>query len=80
MSGVKIPKGEIPWVTYKNKECETVCIITSKLSRDMYYCYGINNDGQFTRLGKAKTPAEFENKFSILERMGLQPVEKPERK
>ena len=66
---LKYPKGEEVYVSYYNKKCELLFILTAKLnSRDWYYLYELS-DGQFKKLGKARTPTELEEKYSVHEKM-----------
>ena len=64
----KYPAGEIAWVRYLNKAGETICIITSKESRDCYFLYDLI-DGKFVKRGKAKEPPELIEKFNVYKRM-----------
>lgn len=64
----KYPTGEIVWARYLNKVGETICIITSKESRDCYFLYDLI-DGKFVKRGKAKEPPELVEKFNVRERM-----------
>lgn len=67
MSDFRIPKGERLWVSYYNKKGELLFSLTSKeLSRDWYYLYRIE-DGKQTKLGRARTPAELEQKYKVNE-------------
>ena len=68
MGEVKYPTGETAWVRYANKKGETICIITSKESRDWYYLYELV-DGKFVKRGKAKEPPELVEKFGVYGKM-----------
>ena len=54
------PAGEILWTTYyKNREPKY--IITSKIgSREYYFLYPIENGIRGQRIGKVRSPIEFE--------------------
>ena len=54
------PAGEILWTTYyKNNELKY--IITSKIgSREFYFLYPIENGVRGKRIGKVRSPIEFE--------------------
>lgn len=43
-------------------------ILTSKESREFYFLYELI-DGEFKKLGKARTPKELEDKFEVSKRM-----------
>lgn len=43
-------------------------ILTSKDSRDFYFLYELV-DGNFRKLGKARSPMELEEKFRVYQRM-----------
>lgn len=64
----KLPKGETVWVEYQNRNHDTLFILTSKETRDMYFLYELVN-GVFKKLGKAKEPPELEQKFKVYERV-----------
>ena len=64
----KYPASETVWVRYANSKGETICIITSKETRDWYYLYDLV-DGKFVKRGKAKEPPELVEKFNVYERM-----------
>lgn len=64
----KYPKGERVWVGYYNAEHELCFILTSKESREFYFLYELV-DGEFKKLGKARTPKELEDKFEVSKRM-----------
>ena len=71
MSELKYPKGERIWVGYYNKDHELMFILTSKeSSRDYYFLYELN-DGVFKKLGKARSPKELEDKFSVDKKVGV---------
>ena len=73
MTGLNYPKGEIVWTGYYNRSDELLFIVTSKETREFYYLYELV-DGEFKKLGKAKTPSELEQRFRVKERM-LESVE-----
>lgn len=66
---LKIPKGEQVWVRYCKSSGEPVCVLTSKPARDFYFLYAVNADGSLTKLGKARSPTELEEKFDVQSRM-----------
>ena len=66
---IKYPKGETVWVSYCNSQKETVCILTSKPSRDFYYLYEVLSSGELKKLGKSRSPTELEEKFDVKARM-----------
>ena len=51
-----------------NAEHELCFILTSKESREFYFLYELV-DGEFKKLGKARTPKELEDKFEVSKRM-----------
>ncbi len=62
---LKYPKGERVWVGCYNEVHELKFIITSKeTSRDYYFLYEVV-DGEFRKLGRAKSPKELEDKFDV---------------
>lgn len=61
---MRYPKGETVWVSYINRNEELLFIITSKPIRDFYFLYEVVN-GEFKKLGKAKTPIELEKNFKV---------------
>lgn len=70
MSKIKYPKGEIVWVSYYNKSKELKFITTSKPARDAYYLYEFI-DGEFKKLGRAKTPTKLEEVYEIDRKINL---------
>ena len=69
-SKLKYPKGERIWVGSYNKDHELLFIMTSKeTSRDFYFLYKLVN-GEFKKLGKARSPKDLENKFDVARKMG----------
>lgn len=65
----KLPKGERVWVGYYNKAYELKFVVTSKdVLREFYFLYELV-DGEFRKLGKARTPRELEEKFDVIEKM-----------
>ena len=67
---LKYPKGEIVWESYYNKSRELKFIITSKPIRDSYFLYELV-DGEFKKLGKAKTPPELVEKYDVEKKIGV---------
>jgi len=73
MTKPKQIKGERVWVGYYNQAHELMFVITSKeLNRDYYFLYECVN-GEFKKLGKARSPLELEEKFQVIERMRQSP-------
>lgn len=65
MSRLKYPKNEIVCTSYYDVAHKLKYIVTTKMySIDSYFLYEYV-DGQFKKLGKAKTPTELEIKFDI---------------
>ena len=69
-SDLVYPKGEHVWVGYYTKDRNLLFIMTSKESRDFYYLYE-RIDGNFKKLGRAKSPQELEEKFEVDKRLGV---------
>ena len=69
-SNLVYPKGERVWVGYYTKDHDLLFIMTSKESRDFYYLYELI-DGNFQKLGRAKSPQELEEKFEVDKRLGV---------
>jgi hypothetical protein len=55
-------------VGYYDSHHELRFILTSKDSRDFYSLYELV-DGNFCKLGKARSPTELEEKFRVYQRM-----------
>lgn len=68
---IKAPKNETGMVLYLNKYHIPVFFLTTKQPRDFYYLYEISEDGKLTKLGKAKSPKELEEKFDVDRKMRL---------
>ena len=68
---VRYPKGETVWVTYHYPGGAPAFFISSKPARDFYYLYAVSPDGSVTKLGRAKTPTELEEKYSVTEKSVL---------
>lgn len=64
-SRVKPPRGEIVWVTYFNTRREPNFMITSRPNRDYYFLYEVSASG-LKKMGKARSPLDFEEKYEIL--------------
>lgn len=60
----KIQANEVRWVKYLNDKNEVQYIITSKLSREVYYLYKVS-DGNYEKLGKASSPRDLEEKYDV---------------
>lgn len=67
--GVNPPRGETIWVTYHNTKGEPRFIVTSKANRDYYFLYELVQS-QIKKLGKARCPLEFEEKYGIAQKLG----------
>lgn len=61
---VRLPRGEIVWVTYLNTKHEPKFMVTSKQNRDFYFLYEVSAS-ELKKLGKARSPLEFESKYEI---------------
>lgn len=70
MKNLKYPKGETVWESYYNTSRELKFIITSKTVRDYYFLYELV-DGEFKKLGKAKTPPELVEKYDVEKKIGV---------
>ena len=70
MEKYKYPKGEKVWRRYYNSNRELKFIITSKSTRDAYFLYELV-DGEFKKLGKAKTPPELVEKYDVEKKIGV---------
>lgn len=68
---INVPKNETGMVSYLNRHGIPVFLLTTKQPRDYYYLYGISEDGKLTKLGKAKSPKELEEKFDVESKMRL---------
>lgn len=65
MEQIKYPKGEKVWVGYYDAQKNLRFIMTSKENnRDFYFLYEFV-DGQFKKLGKARSQKELEDKFEV---------------
>jgi len=65
MEQIKYPKGEKVWVGYYDTQKNLRFIMTSKENnRDFYFLYELVN-GEFKKLGKARSPKELEDKFEV---------------
>lgn len=65
MSNTKYPKGEKVWVSYYDTTHTLRFIMTTKDKfREFYFLYELV-DGEFKKLGRAKSPTELERKFNI---------------
>lgn len=62
MKSIKLPRGEILWVSLVNSSGETEYIVTSKEQRDYYYLYKVEND-KLRKLGKNKNPKVLEETY-----------------
>lgn len=73
MEQIKYPKGETVWVGYYDTQKNLRFIMTSKESnRDFYFLYELV-DGQFKKLGKARSPKELEDKFEVSSKLSEGP-------
>lgn len=65
MEQIKYPKGEKVWVGYYDTQKNLRFIMTSRENnRDFYFLYELV-DGEFKKLGKARSPKELEDKFEV---------------
>lgn len=64
-----IPKAETTAVTYCDKNCTVVAIMTKKKNEDTYTLYEIG--GEAKRLGRGNNPLELEAKYNMDKRMGM---------
>lgn len=62
------PKGERVWAGYYNRKGELLFIVTSKEAREYYFLYELK-DGEFKKLGRAKSPPELIEKYQVTMRM-----------
>lgn len=63
---MRYPRGEIVWTGYYDRKHELLFVVTSKPARDYYFLYGVEN-GELKKLGRAKTPAELEARFKVVD-------------
>lgn len=69
MEQIKYPKGEVIWVGYYDIQKDLRFVMTSKENnRDFYFLYELVN-GQFKKLGRARSPKELENKFGVSKKL-----------
>lgn len=68
---IKIPKGEVAWLRYYNKEGKCMFLMTSKPLRDYYYLYEVQSGGSVKKLGRSRNPAELEEQFDVDKRIGV---------
>lgn len=71
MNRPKYPKGEHAWTGYYNKEGELRFLLTSKENDRSWFFLYENLNGELKKLGKAKTPAELEEKYHVAEAIGV---------
>ena len=69
MHSLKVPKGEHAWTGYYNKEDELLFVLTTKQYDPSWFFLYENQGGELKKLGKAKTPAELEEKYKVTEKM-----------
>lgn len=68
---LKYPRGERVRVKYYDGKHELLFILTTKeQSKDLYFLYELK-DGEFKKLGKAKSPSMLEEKYGIRNKMGV---------
>lgn len=67
MAGRK--KSEIVWESYLDSKGREIYYISSDETRTNYYLYEIQDGGEARRVDKAASPAAFESKFNIREKM-----------
>lgn len=56
------PPGEIVWVSHYNRKHDLQYIITSKLARDVYSLYELQ-DGVFVRWGRGRDPQSLADRY-----------------
>lgn len=64
-----MPKNETGMVVYVNTDGIPVFLLTTKQGRDFYYLYKIASDGTLSKLGKARSPKELEEKYEIRDKI-----------
>jgi hypothetical protein len=57
---IKLPKGESIWVSYLSDSDEVTYIITSKIMRDAYWLYSVDNNGNLEKLKQSQNAGELE--------------------
>lgn len=62
MAGVS--KNEIPWLRYYDRAGNYRFLLTSSRNRELYFLYEVS-DGDFTKLGKDRSPKKLEEKFHV---------------
>ena len=62
---LKIPKGETAMVCYRNRNGVPVFLLTTKGAREFYFLYSVSESGALTKLGKARSPKELEQKYDV---------------
>ncbi len=62
----RLPKNEILWERYYNKDGEMLFVMTSDKLAETYTLYSYK-DGFFVRLGRGRSPTELEQKNSVNE-------------
>lgn len=69
---IECPKGEQIWVSYFDTEKKLRFIVTSKENnRDYYFLYEFAG-ARLSKIGKARSPKELEEKFKVRLSEGLQ--------
>ena len=63
-----IPKNERQWLSYYDKLGVKRFVMTSSASREFYYLYEVSN-GNFTKLGKDRSPSKLEERFDVDEKL-----------
>lgn len=64
MGVCKIPPSEKIWVICKNNG-KITHIITSKLTREQYFLYTVNDDMTIKKIAKGKSPIDLEKKHQV---------------
>lgn len=75
---ILIPKNEQLWTTYRDESGNVRFFVTSTALRDSYIMYQ-TEEGMPKKLGRASTPTELENKYSIWEKLRERPLPKEEK-
>lgn len=69
MEQIKYPNGERVWVEYYSSNCLRYIMTSKENNRDVYFLYEFV-EGQFRKLGKAKSPDILEEKFGLQDLAG----------
>jgi len=75
---ILIPKNEQLWTTYRDEAGNVRFFVTSTALRDSYIMYQ-TEEGECKKLGRASSPTELENKYSIWGKLREQTLPKKEK-